>query len=378
MAAVAGASKINTMPKVFIALATYQGAKYLRPLIQSIRRQSYADWTLLARDDGSTDATPKILRELARRDARIEVLDDGGGHQGAAGNFGRVMQNACDRGADYLFLADQDDVWQADKLEKLLALLRAGQPDPARPGDCPGSFPGAVPVSVPTKGDSPIFGPPLRVVARKSGQSPVPRLVYSDLVVVDGRLRTLQRSFFRHSRLRHEGREPLRTLLGRSFVLGCASGMNRPLLELALPLPGRIASHDWWVALCAAAAGQIAYLPQPTIWYRRHEGNASGPAGFWAGWNPWQHPWAARWQSGYRSFRQSLDQALALRQRLDERAVSVTGQTRQCLDRFCTLFERPTPAWRRTIEMLRMGVPAIDLPRRLLYYLCLWCLPVSR
>ncbi len=335
MAAVAGASKINTMPKVFIALATYQGAKYLRPLIQSIRRQSYADWTLLARDDGSTDATPKILRELARRDARIEVLDDGGGHQGAAGNFGRVMQNACDRGADYLFLADQDDVWQADKLEKLLALLQ-------------------------------------------SSNGPVPRLVYSDLVVVDGRLRTLQRSFFRYSRLRHGGREPLRTLLGRSFVLGCASGMNRPLLELALPLPGRIASHDWWVALCAAAAGQIAYLPQPTIWYRRHEGNASGPAGFWAGWNPWQHPWAARWQSGYRSFRQSLDQALALRQRLDERAVSVTGQTRQCLDRFCTLFERPTPAWRRTIEMLRMGVPAIDLPRRLLYYLCLWCLPVSR
>ena len=88
MAAVAGASKINTMPKVFIALATYQGAKYLRPLIQSIRRQSYADWTLLARDDGSTDTTPKILRELARRDARIAVLSDGGGHEGAVGNFG--------------------------------------------------------------------------------------------------------------------------------------------------------------------------------------------------------------------------------------------------------------------------------------------------
>ena len=76
------------MPKVFIALATYQGAKYLRPLIQSIRRQSYADWTLLARDDGSTDATAKILRELARRDARIAVLDDGGGQRMRRGILG--------------------------------------------------------------------------------------------------------------------------------------------------------------------------------------------------------------------------------------------------------------------------------------------------
>ena len=66
------------MPKVFIALATYQGARYLRPLIESIRRQSYEDWTLLARDDGSIDATGGILAELARRDGRIHVLDDGG------------------------------------------------------------------------------------------------------------------------------------------------------------------------------------------------------------------------------------------------------------------------------------------------------------
>ena len=324
------------MPKVFIALATYQGARYLRSLIESIRRQSYQDWTLLARDDGSTDATGKILQEAALRDGRIRLLDDGGRRDGSAGNFGLLMQRAFDLGADYLFPADQDDVWQAEKVRKLMELMRRGE--------------------------------------TACGQ-PVARLVYSDLVVVDQRLRTVHPSFLRYSRLRQGGPEPLGTLLGRSYVLGCASLMNRPLLELSLPLPASIASHDWWVALCAAAAGQICCLPEPTLWYRRHGGNASGPAGFWSGLDPRRHCWSNRWQTGYRSFRQSLDQALALRQRLDEHAVAVAPATRQCLERFCTLFERPRPAWRRILQLLGMGMPAIDLPRRLLYYLCVSALP---
>ena len=57
--------------------------------------------------------------------------------------------------------------------------------------------------------------------------------------------------------------------------------MNRPLVELALPLPALIASHDWWAALCAAATGHISCLGQPTLWYRRHGGNTSGPVNFW-------------------------------------------------------------------------------------------------
>jgi len=39
------------------------------------------------------------------------------------------------------------------------------------------------------------------------------------------------------------------------FVLGCASAVNRPLLELALPISEEAASHDWWLALCAAGRG---------------------------------------------------------------------------------------------------------------------------
>jgi rhamnosyltransferase len=319
------------MKKVFIALATYQGARFLRPLIQSIRRQSVEAWTLLVRDDGSSDATVDILREAAARDNRIHIIRDGGQRLGSAGNFGVVMQRAYELGADYLFLADQDDVWHTDKIGNQLEVMRDGE-----------------------------------MAAGKQ----LAHLVYSDLVVVNELRQTVHPSFFACSRLSRGGSQPLRTLLGRSFVLGCASAINRPLLELALPLPSAIASHDWWTALCAASAGRISYLPQPTLWYRRHGSNSSGPADFWAGLNPWHYSWRKRWNTGYCSFHQSITQVLTLRRRLEDRTACVATETQQCLDQFCELFERSQPAWRRIYKLLSTGLPAIDLPRRLLYYLC--------
>jgi glycosyltransferase involved in cell wall biosynthesis len=324
------------MDKIFIVLATHQGAAYLRPQVQSIRRQSLADWTLLVRDDGSTDSTAEILQELAGRDDRIRMLPGDGRRYGAVGNFALLIQRAFDLGADYLFLADQDDVWQTDKLRRQMELMRQGE--------------------------------------MASGKR-IAHLVYSDLVVVNERMQTVHGSFFKCSRLRQGGQQPLGTLLGRSFALGCTCGMNRPLVELVLPLPASIASHDWWAALCAAATGRISCLTQPTLWYRRHGGNSSGPVRFWAGFNPWRHSWPKRWQTGYRCFRRSLDQAIMLRSRLNERGATVAEETQLCLDQFCALFERPQPAWRRIGQLIRLGIPAIDLPRRFLYYLCVSALP---
>jgi len=326
---------LNAMSNVFVVLSTYNGGAYVRPLIDSVRRQSLADWTLLVRDDGSSDQTVRLLREAAAEDRRI-VLLEGRQRQGASASFGSLMQSAYEMGAEYLLLADQDDVWHDDKLQRLLDRMRLGEASAGRHS---------------------------------------PHLVYSDLIVVDAQMQTIHPSFLRHSRLRHGEDRPLQTLLGRCFVLGCACILNRPLLELALPLPETAASHDWWVALCAASTGHISYLPQPTLWYRRHGKNTSGPAGFWAGFNPLRHSWSKRWEVGRRSFQQSLEQAQALRERLRERCPSDAVEALDSLDRFCILFERPVRGWRRVCALHRMRIPAIDLPRRLLYYLCVLGLP---
>ena len=78
------------MPNVFIVLATYEGQRYLPQLIESIRRQSCRDWTLLARDDGSSDATPAILRRAATEDPSLI------GGAGSAPTVDQAQDNADD------------------------------------------------------------------------------------------------------------------------------------------------------------------------------------------------------------------------------------------------------------------------------------------
>jgi glycosyltransferase involved in cell wall biosynthesis len=321
------------MPKVFIALATYQGEAYLSELLESIRRQSCRDWTLLVRDDGSCDATGRILRGAAEKDGRIVLVKDSGGRRGAAGNFGVLMQQAHDRDADYLFFADQDDVWHSDKVARQMQCILA---------------------------------------ADAEGEPDTPRLVYSDLVVVDALGQRVNSSFLRSNRL-PQGETPLPTLLGRSFVLGCATVINRPLLDLAIPLPDCVASHDWWVALCAACAGRLSYLGSPAVDYRRHAGNTSLPA-FWTSWNPLRHNWRRRWEAGSSAFGQSVAQARALRDRLRQRGMD-GGESFDLLDRFCRVFDDLCSPGRRVGEFMRLGVPNVDLPRRLLYYACAMRLP---
>ena len=92
-------------------------------MIESIRRQSLSDWTLLVRDDGSSDETLPLLRATAAEDRRI-VLLDAGERQGASASFGLLMQHAYGLGAEYLLLADQDDVWHQDKIERMLWRMR--------------------------------------------------------------------------------------------------------------------------------------------------------------------------------------------------------------------------------------------------------------
>jgi len=314
--------------RIYILLATYQGETWLPELLGSIQAQSLSDWTLLVRDDGSRDATRQILHDAAEADRRIVIVPDDGLRRGAVGNFAWLLEQARDHGAEYVLTADQDDIWQWYKVARQVEALQAAEAGAGRE---------------------------------------VPRLVYCDAAVVDATRRPVHASFLRQNRLPYGSGRPLKTLLGRSFVLGCACAVNRPLMELALPLPTVVASHDWWLALCAASAGQIACLDVPLLEYRRHAANAS-QAAFWNMSRRSLGGWRGRWQIGWESFLRSLEQAKALRDRLRERKVAA-GEDGELLEAFCQIVEQPNP-WQRLRDLHRLGLPAIDWPRRMLFDLC--------
>jgi glycosyltransferase involved in cell wall biosynthesis len=314
--------------RVYIVLATHQGEAFLPHLLASIRSQSFDEWTLLVRDDQSSDGTQRILQEAAAADQRVVLLDGAPARLGAAGNFAGLLLETQRRQADYVLLADQDDAWHDDKVARQVQALWATD---------------------------------------ASGSTATPRLVFCDAAIIDDAGRTLDSSFLRYSRLPYQSSRPMATLLGRSFVLGCACAVNRALLDLALPLPESIASHDWWLTLCAAAAGEIACLDRPLLDYRRHGANAS-QAAIWYALNSFGGL-RRRWRVGWNHFLRSLDQARALRNRLRERNVH-GGEASELLDAFCRNLDEPN-RWRRLRRLHRIGVPKIGYFRRTLYDICM-------
>jgi len=113
------------MPLVSIILPTYNGARFIRRAIESVRAQSVTDWELLIVNDGSSDATGSLITEISAIEPRIRIL-----------NFreNKGIQKALNEGllqskGEYIARIDDDDVWSdAHKLDKQLTFM-AENPD---------------------------------------------------------------------------------------------------------------------------------------------------------------------------------------------------------------------------------------------------------
>ncbi len=217
-----------------ILLAVYNGEPYLGDLLKSIEAQTRRDWRLVARDDGSTDGSRRVIESFAARDARFRLLEDGAERLGIEGNFARLLSRST---ADYVMFCDHDDVWRPAKIEKTLALLQG--------------------------------------LERTHGKAR-PLLAHTDLEVVDAGLNPLGASFWKYSRLDPERGASFNRLLMQNVVTGCAAMINGALRELVGAIPPEAVMHDWWLALAASAFGAIGFLQEPTILYRQHGANDVG------------------------------------------------------------------------------------------------------
>lgn len=110
------------MPEVSVIMPVYNMAKdvqILKAAVDSVRKQTYKDWELIICDDGSTDHTLKVLRQISGKDARIRLICNSK-NRGAG-----YARNACIQTANgkYLAVMDADDLCEPQRLEKQAAFL---------------------------------------------------------------------------------------------------------------------------------------------------------------------------------------------------------------------------------------------------------------
>ncbi|MFU2222484.1 glycosyltransferase family 2 protein [Streptococcus pluranimalium] len=214
--------------KVNIVMSTYNGEKYLADQIKSIQSQTFEDWQLLIRDDGSSDNTPSIIRDMAKKDDRIHFINDGQNENyGVIKSFYHLVKYDS---ADYYFFSDQDDVWLPEKME--MTLKRA-----------------------------------------QSETSAKPLLVYTDLKVVNEDLEVLQESMIK-SQSHHANTELVQELT-ENTVTGGTMMINKALAD-KWQVYDNLLMHDWYLALLAASLGKLVYIDQATQLYRQHEANVLG------------------------------------------------------------------------------------------------------
>lgn len=214
--------------KVNILMATYNGEKFLAQQIESIQKQTFKEWNLLIRDDGSSDKTCDIIRNFTAKDSRIRFINENEHHNlGVIKSFFMLVNYEV---ADFYFFSDQDDVWLPEKLSVSLE-------------------------------------------AAKHKASDVPLLVYTDLKVVNQELNILQDSMIRAQS--HHANTTLLPELTENTVTGGTMMINHALAEKWFT-PNDILMHDWFLALLAASLGEIIYLDLPTQLYRQHDNNVLG------------------------------------------------------------------------------------------------------
>ena len=218
--------------KINIVMSTYNGEQFLAEQIDSIQQQTFKDWQLLIRDDGSSDQTPEIIKSFVAQDPRIVFINEHDREKfGVIKNFFTLIKH--DK-SDYYFFSDQDDVWLEDKLETMLAAAR--------------QYPDQLPL-----------------------------MVYTDLCVVDQNLQVMNQSMIR-SQSHHANTELVQELT-ENTVTGGVAMINHALAERWRTLDN-IIMHDWYLAVLATAIGKLVYIDQPGELYRQHDNNVLGARTF--------------------------------------------------------------------------------------------------
>ena len=209
---------LDRTEKISVAMASYNGEKYIKKQIETILENlNYSD-ELVISDDGSSDMTIEIIKSF--EDNRIKLLN--GPKKGLKKNFENAIKNSS---GDIIFLADQDDIWMKNKVNKVVKCFNSNDYI----------------------------------------------LIQHDAIVVDDNNSVMFESFAEHRKVKTG---IVKNLIKNSYH-GCCIAFRKELKKEILPIPNNIYLHDEWIGLVAELNGKTYFLNEKLMEYRRHSQNTS-------------------------------------------------------------------------------------------------------
>ena len=294
----------SSLPKVAILLCTYHGQRYLAEQLESFKAQTLSNWEVFASDDGSKDDTHAILQAHQQQWGANKLTMHFGPAEGFAANFLSLACNANIQ-ADHYAYSDQDDVWEADKLQRAVEWLQTV------PAQIPGLYCSRtrlVDHSNCSIGLSPLFSKP---------------------------------PSFANALMQNIGGGNTMVFNNAARKLLCQAGYRVDIV-----------THDWWAYLVVTGCGgQVFYDPYPSVRYRQHENNLVGMN------NSWRARLVRMHMLAQGQFKRWNDSNIAAIQTL---ANSLTPQNQEVLALFAT--GRSQPLLPRLMLLKRSGIKRQSLP----------------
>lgn len=211
--------------RISIAMATYNGARFLREQLDSLYSQTQVPDEIVVCDDGSTDGTIEILKEYHESHGLIYYVNEK--NVGVNVNFVNVFAKCT---GDYVFICDQDDIWFPNKIEKHYEVIR-------------------------------------------NTDQTIPIVVSSSRTDVDANGVAIAKPI-----VKKYCESWTDTLISTSNSQGCTMLMNRCLVNKVIELhkttaESREMMYDVLVSATAAACGKKINTGIPLMYYRHHDAN---------------------------------------------------------------------------------------------------------
>jgi len=211
------------MTNISVAMAVFNGSKYIREQIESILVQLGVDDELVISYDESEDDTYEIISTFSCVDPRIKIFKNSG--SGIVKNFENAIRLSK---GEYIFLADQDDVWIDNKIKIVIEEFKRTNSD----------------------------------------------AIAHDYKLVNENLEPINQEDKSGFELRGNSAGVLNNIIRLSYI-GCCLAFKRKMVPHILPIPTEKRSHDWWIGTVTGLIGKFSILDEKLIYHRMHMNNAT-------------------------------------------------------------------------------------------------------